>query len=546
MRLNTLIASVAILLATTAYSAPAAGPNPAPALSLTERDIAAPELDKRATAAQKAAAAKAAAAKAAAAKAAAAKAAAAKAAAAKKKTPAKVAAAKAPAKAAKAAPPAKQPVAKVHPPSAPANPIAAFPPSTEEFTAWKYTGCYADGVGLTFNTGMCSCQNGAWKGTGMPPFTMEKCIAACKGAGFRYAGIKGDNGKKSCWCGSGVSDDDKLTSESKCDIPCGEAESKSDKGYDMGKCGGKTSWSIYQDPCYDPVDPEIAPGGYQYVGCFYYEGEGTFLSEKQTAVSGDNLSVDSCLEACAFKGYAYAGMAASKGAKWPTGNQCWCGGRIAPWWITRHQNTPGDSGKCTVLCSATAKIQKSITKDDYQYCGAVWYQSVYFNPDLAELETCGANNTEPVEPEEPGSQETVTITTPGPTAGTTTIFVTGGDGKTITTSGTVSIIITTPESQPTAKTTGKVTVTTTKMGPTDGTTTVIGSKTDTVIITTCTKKGSAPTQATVTNTTPGPEAGTTTIFVTDSNGSTVTTSGTVSVIITTPDAQPTDDDYDGY
>ncbi|KAF3903534.1 hypothetical protein AA313_de0201314 [Arthrobotrys entomopaga] len=91
-------------------------------------------------------------------------------------------------------------------------------------------------------------------------------------------------------------------------------------------------------------------------------------------------------------------------------------------------------------------------------------------------------------------QSTVTVTTPGPTAGTTTLFVTDGNGSTVTNSGTVSVVITTPaDSQPTG-----------------------GS------------------QETVTVTTPGPSPGTTTEFVTDGSGSTVTNSGTVSIIITTP------------
>ncbi|KAK6542658.1 hypothetical protein TWF694_006601 [Orbilia ellipsospora] len=94
-----------------------------------------------------------------------------------------------------------------------------------------------------------------------------------------------------------------------------------------------------------------------------------------------------------------------------------------------------------------------------------------------------------------GGQSTVTVTTPGPSPGTTTVFVTDGTGSTVTNSGTVSVIITTPAgSQP--------------------------------------SNGAG--QQTVTVTTPGPSAGTTTEFVTDGSGSTVTNSGTVSVIITTP------------
>ncbi|KAK6540744.1 hypothetical protein TWF694_008135 [Orbilia ellipsospora] len=643
MRLTGLIASTAVLLATSAYAAPASGSE----VGLLPREPA--------TAAQ-AAAAKAAAAKAAAAKAAAAKAAAAKAAAAKA---AAVAKAKAPAAAAAKAPPAPAPKVVVAAPVQPKTAAQAFPPDLNGKNPWKYTGCYADSANLVFNAGMCSCMNAAWKGkTGTPPFTMAKCIGACRGAGFRYAGIKGDDGKKSCWCGSGISDDDKLGTESKCDVPCRDGEGDTAQGYDTSKCGGRTQYSVWASPCYNKVDPDTAPGGYQYQGCFFYSGWGTILPVKQTDASGDNLSIDSCLEACSADGYAYAGMTAGAPAaagKPALGNQCYCGGRIAPFWITRHLGQWGlkDGAMCTSLCSNTAKVQKSTPKSDWQYCGAYWYMSIYFNPDLMESDTCPPTPTNtplptdtPV-PTDGGSQATVTVTTPGPNPGTTTIPVTDGNGSTVTNSGTVSVIITTPTSGPSHKTvtvttpgpepgtstvTGPntdtviittpadhqtVTVTTpgpepgtttktgpstdtviittpadhktvtvTTPGPSPGTTTKTGPSTDTVIITTpssgpspasvhktvtvstpgpspgtstktgpstdtviitCTKSGPAPTQATVTETTPGPDAGTTTIFVTDNNGKTVTTGGTVSVIITTPEAQATtsEDPY-GY
>ncbi|KAF3928049.1 hypothetical protein AA313_de0201933 [Arthrobotrys entomopaga] len=664
MRLTGLIASTAILLATSAYAAPASGSE----VGLLPREPATAAAKAKAAAAAKA-----------------------KAAAAAKAKAAKVAKAKAPAAAAKKAPPAPAPKAKVAAPVQPKTAAQAFPPDPDTANPWKYTGCYADSANFVFNAGMCSCQNPKWKGKGAPPFTMAKCIAACKGAGFRYAGIKGDDAKKSCWCGSGISDDDKLNTDSKCDVPCRDGEGDTALGYDISKCGGRTQYSVWASPCYTKVDPDTAPGGYQYQGCFYYSGWGTILPVKQTQASGDNLSIDSCLEACSADGYAYAGMtagaAAAKG-KPSLGNQCYCGGRIAPFWITRHLGSWGakDSTMCTSLCSNTAKVQKATPKSDWQYCGAYWYMSIYFNPDLVEADTCPPTSTDtplpsgtPV-PTDGGSQDTVTVTTPGPTAGTTTIPVTDGDGSTVTDSGTVSIIITTPTSGPSAEsvhetvtvttpgpspgtttktgpstdsviittpadhetvtvttpgpspgtttktgpstdtviittpadhetvtvttpgpspgTTTKTgpstdtviittpadhdTVTVTTPGPSPGTTTKTGPSTDTVIITTpgdhktvtvstpgpspgtttvtgpstdtviitCTKEGPAPTQATVTVTTPGPTDGTTTIFVTDNDGKTVTTSGTVSVIITTPEAKPTttaeEDDYYGY
>jgi len=456
-----------------------------------------------------------------------------------------------------------------------------FPPYNGTFSTWQSVGCYSGDVALTYNTGMCSCQNAAWTAAkGEMPFSMEKCFAYCKGAGFRYAGIKGDSGVKSCWCGSGVSDDDKLTSEAKCDVPCGEGEGGADNKYNVGKCGGKTTYSVWKDPCYKPFDKDTAAGQYDYVGCFYYY-DGSILGY-YSGEQSDNLSVDSCLELCASKGYAYAGMAASWLGTDSRGDQCWCGGKIADYWITRHKAYPVDNNQCTILCSASAKVQASIGKDEYQYCGNAWYMSIYFNGNLAESDNCDATPpvSSAVSSAPPATQLTTTVTTPGPKDGTTTIFVTDNKGSTISTSGTVSVIITTPTGGSTSDTPDHKTTTITTPGPTPGTTTKTGPSTDTVIITTptggstsdtpehftvtittpgpsdgtttktgpttdtviiTTPSGPGPkdyTQPTVTRTTPGPDDGTTTIFVTDSKGSTITTAGTVSIIITTPTEGP--------
>ncbi|KAF3925714.1 hypothetical protein AA313_de0205671 [Arthrobotrys entomopaga] len=351
-------------------------------------------------------------------------------------------------------------------------PVWYFPPYNGTFTPWKPIGCYSGDTGLTYNTGMCSCQNTAWK-TGPMPFNMETCFAYCKSAGFRFAGIKGAAQAKSCWCGNGVTDDDKLSNNAKCNVPCEAAEGGKD--YDPNMCGGSTTYTIYKDPCYKDYDVDKEITNYEYIGCFYYY-DATILGY-YIGVQSDNLSVDSCIEHCAGKGYAYAGMAASAySASDVRGDQCWCGGKIATAWITRHRAYPQDNNQCTVLCSATKKVYQAISKEDYQYCGGAWYMSIYFNGNLAESETCEIGPP----------KSTITTTTPGPTPGTTTIPGTSTD--------TVVITVTEPHSTTTVSTPGS----------TEGTTTKTGPSTDTVIITT-----TAP-HETVTVTTPGPTEGTTT------------------------------------
>ncbi|KAK6540361.1 hypothetical protein TWF694_009162 [Orbilia ellipsospora] len=443
-----------------------------------------------------------------------------------------------------------------------------FPAYNGTFTPWKYAGCYSGDVALTYNTNMCSCMNPSWTGadSGLP-FSMEKCFAMCKGAGFRYAGIKGNTQAKSCWCGSDVEDDEKLSSSGKCDVPCEDREGNSTMKYDSSMCGGATTYSIWKDPCFKDYVVDKAIAAYTYVGCFY-GGGGWPLAEGPTEASGDNLSIDSCIESCASKGYAYAG-----GYYW---NQCYCGGKIAPNFIAYHKDHPGDSALCTSVCSASAKVQASIAKEDVQYCGGNGYYSVYYSQILDYADTCDGSDTPtssssseaPSSTQESSSQTssstkptsskvtsdtdsstassetpsatetpeksksstseapeqpTVTRTTPGPTAGTTTIFVTDGDDNTVTTSGTVSVIITTP-AQSSSKV--HVTVTVTTPGSKPGTSTKTGPNTDSIIITT---PSAVSSHATITVTTPGPKSGV----------STKTGSKTDTVIMTTPTTAPT-------
>ncbi|EPS41154.1 hypothetical protein H072_4974 [Dactylellina haptotyla CBS 200.50] len=245
-------------------------------------------------------------------------------------------------------------------------PYQEFPPYVGEFKPWKHVGCWSSEVWMPFDANMCSCQNSPDKQV----FSIEKCMAACKGGGFRYAGIKGENSEKKCYCASGVSEDTKNSNLNKCSIPCDE------------------------DPCYKDFDASKALDKYIPIGCFYFYA-GVILSE-QSNVSGDNLSIESCLESCVAKGVAYVALTASGPAigQGDSGNQCWCGGKIAPRWAQRHKDNPGpDANMCTTLCSATAKVQGSISKDDYQYCGNAWYASIYYNSDLDFSDTCDWGET---------------------------------------------------------------------------------------------------------------------------------------------------------
>ncbi|KAF3316018.1 hypothetical protein TWF173_002798 [Orbilia oligospora] len=299
---------------------------------------------------------------------------------------------------------------------------------------WKYVGCYSGQVPLTYHVAdFCSCHN---KGTSWE-HNMEKCFASCKAAGFRYAGLKGLNGAKKCWCGSTDTIallDYKLGSENSCNAPCSDGEGSLTRKYDINKCGGVESYSIWRDPCYKrEFDVNEAPLGYESAGCWSGHG-GWLLAHFEKSVSGDNLSIDSCIEACSANGYPYAGMRA--------GWECFCGGRLAPHFVDVHQKNPNHNTMCTKVCTSTWKVYATTPKEEWQYCGGDVYYSLYFNRKLAasSAEVCKDEDDETVTK----VVQTITVTKggPPPTEATesfdsdsttrTTITVTGKTVQTIT------------------------------------------------------------------------------------------------------------------
>ncbi|KAF3099962.1 hypothetical protein TWF102_005379 [Orbilia oligospora] len=282
-----------------------------------------------------------------------------------------------------------------------------FPPIVHA-TPWKYVGCFSGDAPLTYHVAdFCSCHN---KPTdAVKHMSMEKCFASCKAAGFRYAGLKGPNGAKKCWCGSADPAEYKLPSTGTCNVACGDGEGNLASKYSTNQCGGQTSYSIWRDPCYKrKFDIDNAPLGYESAGCWSGNG-GWLLAHFEKSVSGDNLSIDSCIEACSANGYPYAGMRG--------GWECFCGGRLSPYFVDVHQKNPNHNTMCTKVCTSTWKVYATTPKEEWQYCGGDVYYSLYFNRNLAAAEVCNADDDDD---DEGGTKtvskivQTVTVTKGGP------------------------------------------------------------------------------------------------------------------------------------
>ncbi|EPS45978.1 hypothetical protein H072_22 [Dactylellina haptotyla CBS 200.50] len=230
-----------------------------------------------------------------------------------------------------------------------------WPQCDKSFKAWTYDGCYAEaGVGSAFH----------WD-SGLPSdqVTKSSCIAICKGSNFRYAGIKGADGQKTCRCTSFI-ETDKFVSDKGCSVPC--------KNGDQG--GGLWSYSVFKDPTFSTFDGKTSADGYQYIGCFPDDEKRIMQYSPSMGTGGwTDMTLEKCFAACAAKGYAYAGMQYSL--------QCFCGGKIRADIIKGGQKPL----ICNMLCQGTTELKAG----DRQICGGSWAMSCYYNPDLDTKQRCG-------------------------------------------------------------------------------------------------------------------------------------------------------------
>lgn len=160
-----------------------------------------------------------------------------------------------------------------------------LPPCVSPFKPFVYSGCFQDGnpAALSFRSDEDS-----------QTMTVEKCMAECKGNGYRYAGLEYYG---VCFCGNTVAG--AQLDESECSFPC--------TGDNSQTCGGNNQLSVYQDPTFLPID-EVTVEDYAPLGCWSDDStQGRALSWPQDQVNGDSLTTESCLKACRDGGYPFAG-----------------------------------------------------------------------------------------------------------------------------------------------------------------------------------------------------------------------------------------------
>lgn len=161
----------------------------------------------------------------------------------------------------------------------------ALPPCLDPFQPFVYSGCFLEGSSQVLPYRSPAPSDG---------MTVEKCVAECKGNGYRYAGLVYYG---NCYCGTTVLGTP--AEESQCSYPC--------NGDSSEMCGGDKTFSIYQDPTFQPVE-DATVEDYSPLGCWTDDSSlGRALTYRQDGVDGATLTTEKCLQSCRDGGFAFAG-----------------------------------------------------------------------------------------------------------------------------------------------------------------------------------------------------------------------------------------------
>ncbi|PNY26949.1 Uncharacterized protein TCAP_03134 [Tolypocladium capitatum] len=308
-----------------------------------------------------------------------------------------------------------------------------LPPCLDKFKPFVSSGCFQDGSppALVYR----SSQD-------QKTMTVEKCIAECKGNGFRYAGLEYYG---VCHCGATVNGPQ--VDASQCSLPCG--------GNKTETCGGDKTLSVWQDPAFSKGPKDVTINDYKSVGCYTdNSSKGRTLSWPAN-LDAAALTTNGCLAACEKGGFPFAGT--------EYGGECWCGVVLA------NNTAKVDDKECNMPCKGDAKNS----------CGGSSRLSLYVAKDLESLEPCSheppgttttttappvtttATTSTPCETTTTEPAETTSTTKPAETTSTTKPAETTSTTEPVETTSTTKPAETTSITKPAETTTAKPSETTT-------------------------------------------------------------------------------------
>ncbi|TWU73628.1 hypothetical protein ED733_002615 [Metarhizium rileyi] len=305
-----------------------------------------------------------------------------------------------------------------------------LPPCIEPFKPFVYSGCFQDSNNnaLVFRSSLDQMD-----------MTVEKCIADCKGNGFRYAGLEYYG---VCFCGATVNGPQ--LDESKCSFPC--------SGNKTETCGGDKSLSVWQDPTFSKSPSDVNVDDYKSLGCYTDDSSKGRTLSYPVELDASTFTTKKCLAACEKEGFPFAGV--------EFGKECWCGVVLA------NDTAKVDDTQCNMPCQG----------DSASTCGGRGRLSLWVAKDLESLEPCGhkpGTTTTPLPPVSTTTTKPIdTSTFTKPVDTTTTCLTDTTTTKPADTTTTKPGDVTTTTTKPVdTVTTSKPTDTTTSTKPEDNTTT---------------------------------------------------------------------------
>ncbi|OCL14883.1 WSC-domain-containing protein [Glonium stellatum] len=220
-----------------------------------------------------------------------------------------------------------------------------LPPCSYPYTPFIYSGCYYDAVYNRSLPFMAPIEfNNA---------TVEQCTAACKGNGYRYAGLEYYG---QCYCGASISSD--VAPPTDCNFTC--------NGDPNEICGGQDRLSIYQDPTFPDASDIACSSEYKSLGCYTEGSNGRSLAYSQIQLNASIMTTELCLNACGAKGYPFAGTEYSQ--------ECYCGV------VLGNGTVPAPASDCNMLCNG----------DSSETCGGQDRLNLYVSTYLESAEPCEA------------------------------------------------------------------------------------------------------------------------------------------------------------
>lgn len=209
---------------------------------------------------------------------------------------------------------------------------------------WASLGCYNDNIPgriLAYRTGVAA---------GDSLMSVLQCTAACKAAGFSYAGVEYSS---ECYCDNQILNT-AASGQTGCNMLC--------SGNSTEYCGGGNFINVYKSSA-APKTASTVPAGWTGQGCMKDNVLGRALGVGMAVAGGPaSMTVESCVAACSAAGYQIAGVEYSQ--------ECWCDNQIQNGGVL---TLPTDG--CNMLCRGNT----------YETCGGSNRLNIYasYNLNLA-------------------------------------------------------------------------------------------------------------------------------------------------------------------